>query len=60
MGFFTKNPEPRHREHVRSTAMGNIPCWKRTRPRPLHAEHVSGVLPAADPVALQLPHATTC
>ena len=33
----TTRPEPRQREQVRSTAMGKMPCWKRTRPRPLHA-----------------------
>ena len=55
----TVRPVPRQREHVRSTAMGKMPCWKRTRPRPLHAPQFSGVVPGAAPVPRQSPHETT-
>jgi hypothetical protein len=58
-GVRTVRPVPRHREQVRSTAMGKMPCWNLTRPRPLQAPHDSGVVPAAAPVPVQSVHDTT-
>ena len=58
-GSRTVRPVPRQREQVRSTAMGKMPCWNRTRPRPLQALHDSGAVPAAAPLPWQSTQATT-
>ena len=57
-GLVTTVPRPLQRWHTRSTAIGRSPCWKRTRPRPLHALHVSACEPFAEPDPRQSPHET--